>query len=283
MTTNQAYTLHYARGPFAGSVDPWAEDDFYFNQLHSGIIAKILGQIWEPLFNLGYVVSKEASLQIAEIHKPDIAVRQLDVQPDVEYPRPLDYSSAAAAILAEPGVAIDSMEAEFQAIFIRALEDHRLVTVIEIISPSNKDTSAIVMRYRERRQDSLLSQGVNVVEVDLTRSVKRLLEHPLTAQHPYHIAIFIPDDRPRVVTVDLGEPVKRVAIPLRADVVGVDLQDAYGQAYIEAMIAMQIDSKGGYIPKHLPFPSLLTGEQRDQLLKQVKVWKSELDRLKPSS
>jgi hypothetical protein len=270
------YVLRLAQGPFAGRSDPFAEAPHYFNQLHSGIIGAILSQIWQPLLEQGYVVSKEASLQIAELRKPDITVRQAKNIPQPH--RKLDYESAASAILAEPGESIELDEQDLQAIYIR--ESGVLITVVEIISPRNKAYLPDVVNYQEGRKRLFLEQGVNVVEVDLTRSVRRLVEHPLTLRHPYHIAVFMPSEAPRVIALDFDAPLKRFALPLIDAVLGVELQAAYETAYREATIAPQILDNNHYASDGLPFPTLLSDDQRAACFAAVQAWRDDLARLR---
>jgi hypothetical protein len=78
------------------------------------------------------------------------------------------------------------------------------------------------------------------------------------------------------------EPLKRCALPLIDDVVGVELQSAYDLAYREATIAPQIEANGHYILDHLPFPTLLTDDQRQQALEAVHRWRTELEELRRS-
>lgn len=268
------YILRYAQGPFAGRVDFWAETPHYFSQLHSGIIAALLSQIWQPLLEKGYIASKEASLQIAEMRKPDIAVHAATERPG----RLLDYAAAAAAILAEPGIEVDLEEPELQAIHVRQADSNKLVTVVEIISPRNKAFLPDMLKYQDGRQH-LLEQGVNVVEIDLTRSIKRLVEHTFTAHHWYHVAVFIPGESLRIVPMD-DEPLKRCALPLVDDVVGVELQTAYDLAYREATIAPQIEANQHYTFDQLPFPTLLTDEQRQKAIETIHHWRAELEKLR---
>jgi hypothetical protein len=270
--------LYFANGPFYGSIDPWAEDPFYFSQLHSGIIAAILSQIWGPLIEMGYVASKEASLQIAELRKPDIAF--FTASEKTKSQKRLDYSAAASAILAEPGISVDIGEPEYQAIFIRHAESGTLVTVVEVISPRNKAYLPDIVKYQEGRRALFLERGVNVVEIDATRSVKRLLEHSLTTQFPYHIAIFMPGESPRAIPIEFLAPLKRCALPLLDDVIGVELQTAYEIAYREATIAPQLENNRQYALEHLPFPSLLTAEQTATVLAKIEAWRAELKHLK---
>jgi hypothetical protein len=271
------YILRYAQGPFAGRVDLWAEAPYYFSQLHSGIIAAMLAQVWQPLLEKGYIASKEASLQIAEMRKPDIAVHTTTDKPG----KLLDYVAAATAILAEPGIEVDLEEPELQAIHIRQAASNTLVTVVEVLSPRNKAFLPDMLKYQENRQHLFLEHGVNVVEIDLTRSVKRLVEHMLTMRHAYHIAVFISGEPLRIIPMD-HEPLKRCALPLIDDVVGVELQPAYDLAYREATIAPQIETNGHYTLNDLPFPTLLTDDQRQQAIKAVQNWRAELQKLRPT-
>jgi hypothetical protein len=268
------YVLQLARGPFVGRVDPWAEAPHYFSQLHSGMIAAVLSQIWQPLLEKGYVASKEASLQIADMCKPDIAVQQAELvtRPGLTF----DYASAAAEILAEPVLMIETEEPELQAVHLRESGSNRLVTVVEVISPRNKACDPDMARYQQQRSQVFISQGVNVVEIDLTRSVKRLVDHALIWQSAYHIAVHLPTHQTYITPMNVNEPLKRCALPLLDSVLGVELQTAYDVAYREATIAAQLESNGHYVAEHLPFPSLLTAEQQAQALDAVAAWRALL-------
>jgi hypothetical protein len=269
---SDAYITCEADGPFAGLIDPWAEAGYYFQQIHHGMISHLLGQIRRPLRQLGYVAGIEASLQIAEGREPDLHVRQEAPTPPVLTSG--RYAEAAEAIVAEPGVEAD--EPDLQAIHIRS-DAGDLVTVVEIISPSNK--RAGVPAYRAYRR-TLLGRWVNVVEIDATRSRLRLTANSLTTAHPYHIAVHLPAERPRIIGVTFEAPLKRCALPLRSEVVGIEAQAAYDHAYREASIAAQIAGERGYKPENLPFPSLVTADQVQALMTRVEAWREALDRLR---
>ena len=101
-------------------------------------------------------------------------------------------------------------------------DDGTLVTVIEIASPANRGSRRL--EYLTKRADSLAA-GVNVVEIDLLRGGKRLLD--LTdeqlraefgpAEETYFISAtrsFDPD-RLEVYACPLREPLPFIHIPLR--------------------------------------------------------------------
>lgn len=275
MTVSKAYVQALTQGPFPGRIDPWAETGRYFQQIHSGIINHLLIQIQNPLIEMGYLVGKETSLQIAENREPDVYIRHS--QPYTrEQVGEWDYTSAAVAVEAEPGLQAEMPELE--ALYIKSLDMGDLVSVVEIVSPSNK-TAQLVDGYRGRRND-LLDKGVNVVEIDATRSQMRLFKHELTTIFPYHIAIHMPMSLPRVISISFQESFKRFAIPLDNQVFPAEAQAAYDDAYRNVAIAGHIRHEGRYTEADLPFPSLLTNQQRTEALTAVDRWTSELEHLK---
>ncbi|MBZ0320960.1 MAG: DUF4058 family protein [Anaerolineae bacterium] len=274
-----AYTQLLSQGPFAGRPDPFAEDDHYFHQIHSGIIEGILEQIWQPLLENGYYISKEASLQIAAMRKPDIGVL------DTGKPRSgkkLVYEAVSEALLVESGIFAEPDEPDLYAIRIHQMGTGELVTIVEIVSPGNKISGLDILKYQEGRRRTFLETGVNVVEIDLTRSVKRLFEHPLTTQYPYHIAVFIPGETPRILPMRWDAPLKRFALPLLEDGIAVNLQQAYDSAYRKSMIAPQLEWNDIYATLALEFPSLFNDDEMTQITQAVTHWHDELARLRTS-
>lgn len=274
------YQKIYEQGPFASQIDPWAEAPRYFQQIHSWMISDILTQIRSPIFEMGYLVGKETSLLIAERREPDIYLRAR--QPIAPDQNTWSYTDAATTILAEPGVELAGNGLpEPDAIHIVQRTTGELVTIIEIISPRNKDRSGDMWDYIERRDRLVYDKGVNVVEIDLTRSYKRLTHDLLAETYAYHIAIYMPDQTPRFIGMNYGDPLIRFALPLRQAVIPVETGHAYTNAYQQAYIAGHIETDNHYAADELPFPSLLTDVQIREALAAVARWRDELNRLKP--
>lgn len=271
------YVEHIKRGPFPGRVDPWAEAGHYFQQIHSGLIDALITQLDPQLVEMGYIVGKEASLQIAEGREPDIYVQRAMDAPalDIRW----DYELAASEVLAEPGVVAEA-DIDLQAIQIKESESGRLVTVVEIISPSNKTKPEVIGDYRARRERLVLEHKVNVMEIDLTRSVKRLVNHTEATSRAYHIAIHLAGLSFRVIGIDFGKSLPRVALPLRGEVVPLELQSAYTFAYQLVTIAAHIQDDRLYAEDYVPFPSLLTEAQRHEIVQQIREWQKMLTLLK---
>jgi len=274
---SQAYIEHRKRGPFSSEIDPWAETGRYFQQIHAGMIGQLLTQIQDPLLALGYEAGRETSLQILERREPDIYVRKEEFSPSP--PIDWNYPAAAQAVLAEPGIAIEWNIPDLHAIYIRDIESNDLVTIVEVVSPSNKIEQQEIADYRERRE-RMIRKGINVMEIDPTRSVKRLLQDVTVATYAYHTAVYLPGQIPRVIGTDFGTPLKRVALPLRGEVVPMELQAAYDFAYQQASIAGQIYSDTHYTLAELPFPSLLNEKQRITTKEKADAWAVQLETLK---
>lgn len=268
-----AYLTLRQRGPFPNQIDPWVEDGHYFHQLHNDMLGHFARQIAPAIVPLGYTLGREASLQIAEGREPDIFIQRA-----MQIPAPLvplRYEQAALAVNADPGVMLAS-DVRLNAIHIR--QQQTLVTVIEVISPSNKMRPQAIADYRARRE-RLIERGVNIVEIDLTRSVKRLLMDQLAYEYPYHTVIFLPGQSPYFVGIEYGHLPGRIAIPLRSEVVPLELPNAYQEAYQLYSLAGQMRDDDHYTAERLPFPTLLSDAQREAALAAVAAWQAQLSAL----
>ena len=281
MIYSDAYVEHVTRGPFPGRIDPWGEVGLYFQQTHAGIISDFLDTLGKTLLRMGYLAGRERSLQIIEPRQPDVSIRagELLSEPTDAFGE-WNYTQAAIAISAEPGIAVTGESYDLEAIHIKRMESGELVTVIEIVSPSNKTHWQSIEEYTDQRNYLVRAQNVNFVEIDLTRSVKRLLQDKVTNTFAYHTVIHISHQLPRVVGISFEESIKRFALPLRREVLPVEAQELYDNAYRTSAIAAQIRHEGRYAEAELPFPSLLTDQQRSEALAAVERWMNELERLK---
>jgi hypothetical protein len=165
------------------------------------------------------------------------------------------------------------------ALFIVEARTGDLVTIVEIISPNNKTKDHEMTAYRGRREQ-LIQRGVNVTELDMTRSVKRLVNNTMTHDHPYHVAIFLPGEYVRVVGVSFDQRLSRLALPLRDNAIALELHHAYQNAYRRITTAWHIHHEENYTEEFLPFPSLLNEQQMRDALYAARIWQEELHRLR---
>jgi hypothetical protein len=273
----QRYIELLQAGPFAGVADPWAEDGHYFHQIHAGMIGDIMARLQAPLLARGYYASREASLQISERVQPDIGV--LLRTPNKSLPH-LDYDTVATQLLVSPGITLEDSDAPLDALYIYQRGTSELVTILEVVSPSNKATRSEILLYRQRSELFIYGRSVNVVEIDATRSIMHLVSDRVAGRYPYHIAVHLPEGTARLLGTNWDHPLERFALPLRGDGIVVDVQSAYDSGYRAASIGTQILDRNDYSADTLPFPSTLTDAQRDEALMRVESWKSQLEQLR---
>jgi hypothetical protein len=138
---------------------------------------------------------------------------------------------------------------------IRDRRTRELVTVIEVLSPANKQLGSDRRQYLNKRQ-ALTESPVHLVEIDLLRGGPRLPVEDLPACDYYAVVSRAPD-RPRVEIwpIRLRDPLPRIPVPLRSpdpDSI-LDLQQALHRAY---------DTGGyrSYIYSGRPAPPLPAGD-----------------------
>jgi hypothetical protein len=135
---------------------------------------------------------------------------------------------------------------------IRATENHELITVIEILSPSNKAPGEGRRQY-EKKREQVFETLTNLVEIDLLRGGAPLPMGKLPRSH-YRILVSREWDRPRgqLYPFNLPEPLPEIPIPLRRGETEptLALNNLLGKMYEEARYDLRINYD------HEPEPSL---------------------------
>ncbi len=98
---------------------------------------------------------------------------------------------------------------------IRTADDHRLVTVLELLSPSNKGPGKGRAKYLKKR-DAVLDSDANLVEIDLLRAGEAM---PLASKTPaseYRLLVSRERQRPRADLFVFGvrDPIPAFPLPL---------------------------------------------------------------------
>jgi hypothetical protein len=255
------------QGPFPNHFDPWLEKGHYFHQFHGHIITNLFNALRGDVLNLGYILGRETSIQVGQ-SQPDLFVNQSKLSPL----KTRNYDAAVLDLQFDLGITFQAeREIELDRLFIKSPKTNRLVTVLELISPSNKSEDSKIINYQNRRQ-ILLEAAVDVVEIDLSRSFKHLIKDEIARKYPYHIAIHLYDAFSRFWGMNLQDPLKSLALPVEDKVIPIDLNHIYRQSYGEMTIAYQMLSDGHYTIENLPFPTTLSDDEREKLLAAVNVW-----------
>ena len=198
------------RSPFPG-VDPFIE-----GQKWSGFHTLLIAALQEKMTRLvtpRYVVDVEESVTIdrpdgeVQVRFPDLSISERSF----EFPWDANGGGTATALAVEPQVyTIPKTEPRRQRYLeIREREGHRLVTVIEILSPTSKNEG-----FREYllKRAQLLAQPIHLVELDLLRGGRRLpTVEPL---HPADYYVFVSRSESRPQVEGFGWPLPHVALSI---------------------------------------------------------------------
>jgi len=220
-------------------MNPYLEQEDVWHDFHQRFIAAAADSLG-PQVAPNYIVKIDSH---AYIHELPANERRLLGRPDVA------VIGAHTAVAANPAatqapvygrvpLAVDVERQSFLQVFDR--QTRQLVTVIELLSPSNKAPGADREQYLGKREDVFRSNA-NLVEIDLLRGHPRLPVEGLPACD-YYVLVSRPDERPRVGLwpIHLRDPLPPVPIPLRPENPDamLDLQsllhkifDAAGYAY----------------------------------------------------
>ena len=167
------------RPPFPG-MDPWLESPGIWPGFHNWLIAAIADEL-SPKLAPRYFVALESRTTVLTgrdldlFYRPDVAIqatqsRARDREGNLavlELPEVQTFTVSVA----------DDEEVEERFIRILELPSRKLVTVIEVLSPTNKKTAETRAEYITKRQ-ALIRSRVNFVEIDLLRGGQPMpLEH----------------------------------------------------------------------------------------------------------
>jgi hypothetical protein len=182
------------RPPFPG-MDPWLENPDLWPDVHNSLIVSIRDVLSANL-RPRYFVGVESRMTVLsgpdhdQIYYPDVAIRRADiVLPERERGVAVRERIEAETFHVVLPMVVDEIEEAF--LTIKELPSRRLVTVVEVLSPTNKKAKGPRKDYMKKRRE-LLESGVNLVEIDLLRSGKRMPPERIRHSSDYRILIFRP-------------------------------------------------------------------------------------------
>jgi len=231
--------------PFPG-MDPYLEGPEIWPDLHHELIGGIRAAL-QPGLSPRYHARIDARLVIEEDpprqYRPDVTVSQVSDPPavyatDVVTAPPPDQPTIVRAIQ-------DPIRQGF--IEIHFPRGGEVVTVIEVLSPSNKRSGPGCDDYRRKQRD-LMDSGINLVEIDLLRSGDHTLAAPeytlreLCGDYWVCVHRAGAGSEFEVYAVPLRQRLPRVKIPLRQpdpDLV-LDLPSVFTQCYDAADYGAEI-------------------------------------------
>jgi hypothetical protein len=135
-----------------------------------------------------------------------------------------------------------------------ATRGHRLVTLVEIVSPSNKRPGPDRRAYEEKQRE-ILESSTHLIELDLLREGKRLFPYPelFAVAEKLECDYLILSNKSTgrrdgwmdytLFPVGIREPLPCIPVPLseQESAVPLDLQVAVRQAYVEGPYRRMLD------------------------------------------
>jgi hypothetical protein len=226
-------------------MDPYLEDSDIWSDFHGEFIHVIRGHL-HAVIPERYVARIDRHIWVDESEDDE---RLLLGRPDVYVadPEPGAVASSASTAVADA----DPVTVDLPFIrrernrYIRIMDarERRVITVIEVLSPSNK-AGGLDRRHYLAKRDEYLGRGVNLVEIDLLRGGQRM---PLGKPPPadYYVLVSRAARYPKggLWPIMLRQPLPPIPIPLDAGVpeVFVHLEACFAEAYDEGRFASDID------------------------------------------
>ncbi len=249
--------------PFPG-FDPFIESQKW-RDFHHAYIAELRSHIQVAL-RPRYVVDIEDNVYVSKedgdllhVIAPDLSILQADGWRDAD--------DGTVAVEIEPAVLtlpkIDQLEEPYLA--IRSRDGDEVVTVIELLSPTNKSSRDGRNDYLSKRNE-VLHSNANLVELDFLRGGKRLPTIEQLPQGDYYAFITRVERRPKIEVYSwpLARRLPTIPIPLAEgdpDTL-LDLQAVFDSTY----------DRAGYdyaLKYSKPIAPALTAEQVEWVAQQL--------------
>jgi len=170
------------KSPFPG-MDPYIEACGLWGDFHSHLIEGICDRLAQTV-PVKYVVRTGERSYVVLVESE--GKKTYPFFPDVSVTTPRGRTKTAkkgGTALAEPASQTEPLtmrafvQEEHREAFIEIYEtspEHRLVTAVEVLSPSNKHSGSEGWDLYQRKRQSLLLSDVNLVEIDLLRGGQRM-------------------------------------------------------------------------------------------------------------
>ncbi|MEZ6131839.1 MAG: DUF4058 family protein [Planctomycetaceae bacterium] len=245
------------QSPFPG-MDPYLEAPALWPDVHHGLISEMQAALNRRL-RPQYHVRVEERVYISDENDPgrkaiipDLKVVQKRGQePIAKWPEGCSALSVpdlfSAIAVAEPLVLTTLIEEEIHEARLEVFDTNQqsVVTVIELLSPTNKIAGSRGRASYEQKRREVMPSSSHFVEIDLLRDCDHLHTRELLPAGDYFVHVSRKDRRPKgyVWPILLPQRLPVIGIPLKEGDgdVELDLQSVLATAYDRAAYDLQID------------------------------------------
>jgi hypothetical protein len=236
--------------PFPG-IDPYLESPLYWQDFHERFLP-YAAEVLQPQLPHRYRARIGERVILAAVERtiiPDLTVVQRPPLGDAELQTP-GHPTGLALDVDAPTI-FSAFAEEFREAFVEIIDrvGQRVITVIELLSPSNKTPGAGHEQYVHKQQEVLRS-GTNLVEIDLLHGGTHTLAVPranLARHAPFHGLVSVwraaQPQQYEVYFVRLQERLPRLRIPLLPEDrdVTLDLPAIFTRCYDAARYDLDLD------------------------------------------
>ena len=221
-------TMRYDN-PFPG-MNPYLEDPLIWPGFHNQLIARMAFELG-PQVPANYRVDIQERTEVVTIggsaSEPTFRIPDARVTATSDLPDRLElapaYTNTATTATAplENGVAVRVAmleEARVTYLYVQRMPDWKVVTIVEVLSPTNKIPGEGRTNYLHKR-DEVFASGVSLVEIDLLRGGQPMpLQTVLPPSH-YRILVSRGWERPDAVLYpfNVQQAIPKFTLPLSPD------------------------------------------------------------------
>lgn len=231
--------------PFPG-MDPYLEQPSGWSSVHLSLIVAIQADL-NRVLPAGYVARIDEYVWVRDTDDPD---DRFLARPDVFVPEPrkgVNGTATLARTSAAPttrGAFSNNRKRRQRYLQIATARGRKVLTAIEILSPSNKNAGEDRDAYRQKRRGYLAA--VNFVEIDLLRDGNRFpAGRPVPPPSDYRVFSCRRDEFPATETwaINVRDELPLIPIPITHEVppVSLDLRSALDRVYLEGRYAEELD------------------------------------------
>ena len=231
--------------PFPG-MNPYLEHPELWPGVHLLLIAA-LTQYLTPLVRPKYRISVnvrvyEVSLEKLNAIVPDVTIRSSQKTPDYQNPQGAIATLTKPQIVSLPDLENETVKLGY--LEIKEVATNEVITVIEILSPTNKKPGEGRLSYEKKRQ-RILKSATHLVEIDLLRGWKSMPLIEQGVKTDYRILVSESNKRPLadLYSFNLPDNIPSFPLPLKSedDQPIVDLQSLINKVYDEGGFDLAID------------------------------------------
>jgi hypothetical protein len=244
--------------PFPG-MDPYLEEPSLWPDVHHELLS-VARELLNRQLRPQYHVRVEERVYISDENDPG----RKAIIPDLKIietgfsGRPKTSFLETSAAVAEPLILTTLIEDEIHEARLEVIDTNQqaVVTVIELLSPTNKINGSRGRASYEQKRREVMNSSSHFVEIDLLREGDHLHTRELLPMAEYYVHVSRKDRRPKgyVWPIRLPQRLPVIGIPLKEGDpdAKLDLQEVLATAYERAAYDLQVNYRAEPTPRLAP-------------------------------